>query len=503
MLSWFFLFLFALRNYVIKMKTNHIYPSWALEHRKPATELRFIKNQYYLYEVKSFYDSDKKKTRKKTGQLLGSIKEGVGFVPSGKKVLKEKVANSLVLDPTTISVREYGFTSFLNQYSQTIKTNLHQYFPNSFELIIYMAYCRLAHHSPLSRMDLHIAKSYLSVSDKKKYSDKDFSYCLRTIGKDRDSITSYLKSFIKPNEHILVDMTNIFSASNNMRYSKEGYNSDMIFDKQFNLLYIYSATLQQPAFYKIYSGNIKDVTGFQMCLKESGIEDAVIIADKGFYSEENFKNVTKTKLKMIVPLRRDNKAIQYSKAIQDEMEYFKFEDRYIWHIKYKHTNGTIILFLDEKLKVNEKKDYLDRIEKLPEEFTVEGFKSKQKQFGTIAMITNIDNPNAEDIYTSYKSRNEVEVMFDGYKNILKADRTYMQDEDALEGFMFVNHIAIQWYYIIYKLLKENNLLKKYSVTDFTKMLIEIKKVRIGDIWYNEPIIKRIQTPLDKLKISVT
>jgi hypothetical protein len=93
-------------------------------------------------------------------------------------------------------------------------------------------------------------------------------------------------------------------------------------------------------------------------------------------------------------------------------------------------------------------------------------------------------------------------MFDGYKNILKADRTYMQDEDALEGYMLVNHIAIQWYYIIYKLLKENKMLKKYSVTDFVKLLIDVKKVRINDVWYKEPIIKRIQTLLDKLKISI-
>jgi hypothetical protein len=51
-------------------------------------------------------------------------------------------------------------------------------------------------------------------------------------------------------------------------------------------------------------------------------------------------------------------------------------------------------------------------------------------------------------------------------------------------------------------LKENKMLKKYSVTDFVKLLIEVKKVRINDVWYKEPIIKRIQTLLDKLKISI-
>jgi hypothetical protein len=43
---------------------NHEYPDWALAFRKPGTELRFINNTYYLYEVTAFYDPVKKKGRK-------------------------------------------------------------------------------------------------------------------------------------------------------------------------------------------------------------------------------------------------------------------------------------------------------------------------------------------------------------------------------------------------------------------------------------------------------
>ena len=52
-----------------------------------------------------------------------------------------------------------------------------------------------------------------------------------------------------------------------------------------------------------------------------------------------------------------------------------------------------------------------------------------------------------------KSRNQIEVMFDGIKNILHADRTYMQNENALQGWMFINHITLQWCYQIYNLVK--------------------------------------------------
>lgn len=36
-------------------------------------------------------------------------------------------------------------------------------------------------------------------------------------------------------------------------------------------------------------------------------------------------------------------------------------------------------------------------------------------------------------------------MFDGMKNVLEADHTYMQNEQTLQGWMFINHITLQWY----------------------------------------------------------
>ena len=95
-----------------------------------------------------------------------------------------------------------------------------------------MSYARLVHNSPLKNMAFHISKSMLSVNDKTSLSEKYFSRTLREIGARRTETSAYMKSFIKPNDYVMVDMTNIFSASDKMRYSKEGYNSDMIFDKQ-------------------------------------------------------------------------------------------------------------------------------------------------------------------------------------------------------------------------------------------------------------------------------
>lgn len=483
--------------------SKYIHPEWALSHRKPGVELRFIGNKYYLYSCSGVYDKSTKKSKKVTGKILGTITEKDGFIESDKRKLANTSRQALSIDTANIMVKEFGFSSFLEKYSDVIVEKLKANFPQHFQIIIYMAYCRFLYASPIKNFAFHLSKSMIANNDKTIYTDKKFSTALREIGLNRKSISNYLKSFMVSNDYVMVDMTNVFCASNNMRHAKEGYNADMIFDKQFNLLYIYSPTLLQPVFYKLLAGNIKDVTGFKMCMQESGITDATIIADKGFYSKDNIAFLEAEGLQFIIPLRRDNAMIDYTKLDKKTNEYFKYQERYIWYYECKIDNKQLFLFKDEKLQQQEQKDYLDRIVTLPEEYTMEKFKARLDIFGTIAILTNAPDQIASQIYSTYKSRNSIEVMFDGYKNIIKADKTYMQNEDALEGYLFVSHIALQWYYIIYNMLKEHNQTSKYSVMDFAMHLKEIKQVKINENWHSEPIIKSSQEILKKMKISIT
>jgi hypothetical protein len=81
-------------------------------------------------------------------------------------------------------------------------------------------------------------------------------------------------------------------------------------------------------------------------------------------------------------------------------------------------------------------------------------------------------------------------MIDAFKNIVEADHTYMQNEKALEGWMFINYIALHWYYRIYQLLRQNDLTSKHSPMDLIKQLTEIRKVKINGKWHNAEITKK-------------
>lgn len=309
-------------------------------------------------------------------------------------------------------------------------------------------------------------------------------------------------------EHILIDMTNIPSKSEQMGLIKAGYDSDHQFNTQFNLLYLYSTTLQRPTFYRLVPGNIREVTAMCLTIRESKVKNCIIIADKGFYSQSNVDKLQVEQLQFIIPLKRDNQLIDYDllneNLLKKTSQYFAFEQRFIWYQSYtiKGTENHLCLFLDEKLKLKEQSDYLNRIEEKTNGYTFDKFLLKKCEFGTMAILSNLKDKTPSEIYVAYKSRMDIENTFDAMKTILDADKTYMQQEDVLQGWMFANHIALQWYYMLYHRLLNTKQNSKYSVKDLIEHLQEIRIAKIDSEWVRTEIIKKSQQLLDKINLPI-
>jgi len=485
-----------------RKKSPH--PQWAVQYRKPGTELRLVNGKYYLYDVSSKWNPDKKRAQKITGKILGKITEDRGFVPSEKRGLMEKAAKGI--DVKNVSVKEYGVTRYLLQEGSAITKSLESVFPEYGKLIFAAAFLRLLHQSQIKNMGIYANESFIGEYVGKRIDDKLISTMLRTIGSNRQPLVEYMRGFMSEKDQVLIDMTHMITYSQKMLSPKNGYKKVMDYRPQVNLLYIYSSSHKSPTFYRLVPGNIKEVKAFTLSLKESGLTDVMVIADKGFYSGNNIEQLRGEKLQYIIPLRRSSSLIDYSKAGQsnkNEMSgFFKFEKRYIWYCSYEKSGEKIVTFLDERLKIEEEYDYLKRIDDKKKGYTLDGFRQKQHVFGTLTMVYET-NGDERGIYYAYKSRANIEVMFDAGKNILEMDCTYMQNEHSLEGWMFVHHIALQLYYILYRKLVETDLITKYSVTDLLLFLSLIRKVKINNNWFPAEITKPTQNLLDKLNAHIT
>lgn len=227
------------------------HPNWALNFKEKNTELRLIRGKYYLYNISSVWDKDKKRARKITGKMIGSITEEDGLIPKGTKQTKTAKI------PTNISVKEYGASAFLLSSATDLITKLSEYFPYEWQCIITLAIQRLIYSVPLKNMEFLYEESYLSEEYKELDLSKNaLTLLMQTIGKDRAKIAKLMKHFIDGSVQLVFDVTNVNSKSKLAKSTAVGYNSKQDFEPQINLFYVFSTDKQTPVYYRIVPGNI-------------------------------------------------------------------------------------------------------------------------------------------------------------------------------------------------------------------------------------------------------
>jgi transposase len=505
-------------------------PEWTNQHKEPRTEIKKINGRYYKYEVKYVYEKEKKRTVKKTVRLLGKLTEEEGFLPSEKDELRKLNEQAPVVDIKTFGLY-FLYSTLLEKEIVTLK--------NTFDTdvagaLLSFSMMRWGYGTPIKRAGNYHSHDFVSEElFTNVLSDKCITRTLRNVGENREKVVEWMKGLLDelPEEgknFVMMDSTHTQSLSENLNMNAVGYNPDFTFEKQVRLMYLFSSRMKQPVYYRMINGNITDVKSMALCVKEFGQNDVVYIADKGFYSKGNIEMLEKEKLQYIIPLRRNNPLIDFSILQQPEfkrkIKFFSYQNRTIWYYSYTKDDNLIITFLDEHLRVSEENDYLNRIKTHPEKYSIDSYYEKLSGFGTLSVVYKIvadeekskekkkkkkpkeetEIPESQVIYETYKTRNEVEVMFDSYKNFLDADVAYRQDRHVMEGWLFANFIAMIAYYKLYIRLKQANKLSKYSPKDIIELSKAIYKLRCRGEWRisettlkNDELFKKIG--LDYLK----
>ena len=465
------------------------FPEWVERHKGKGLEIKTNGGHYYLYERKTVWDAEKKQPRKISGTYLGRITED-GLIPPKHKMVS-------AVSPKKISNREYGATRYLRSLGQDIAENLAKHFPDSWREIFVMATLRAVDPQPFKRIESAYGHSFLSEDYAGlNLCSQSISRLLRDTGERRHSMVDFMKGYILGAEHILFDGTRITSYSQ-MDIAQVGYNSKRSYDPQVNLIYAFSTQPEiMPVYYRAVAGSICDVTAFRNCAIESGMKEAIVIADKGFGSEKNFEYLQDANLKYVVPLRRscrefDEQALRkgYADGFED---CFLFNNRPIWYFDHAPTAenpSRYVTYIDSDLRTNEEADYLRRIQANLDGYTKESFKEKRLKFGTLILRTNLEKTPME-LYETYKSRASIEQSFDILKNLLNQDTSYMQSDVAFEAWAFINHISLMLSYRLYNRLQKAKLLKKYSLRDVLFHLSFVHKIFINDQWILSEIPKK-------------
>jgi len=126
---------------------------------------------------------------------------------------------------------------------------------------------------------------------------------------------------------------------------------------QFQIALLFSLDNDIPSYLRVLLGAINSVTSLKRTVEETGISDAVLLADTGFYFLSNITALESMKLSYIIPLRRNSRPIDYSFVGERN---FMFQDHPIFYPRYERSSRTVYTFRNDFLKAEEEKDYISR-----------------------------------------------------------------------------------------------------------------------------------------------
>ena len=246
---------------------------------------------------------------------MGKITEKEGFIPSSKDVLRRKSE-----ELPQVGIKTFGvYNLFLEMMKEEI-TSLKDFFGNEMaEVLLSFSMMRWAYQTPIKRAANYHWHDFCSEHwATKEMSDKTVSMKLKYFGENREKVVGWMQSLLKgvpENEQnfVLMDSTHSLSVSENLAVNAKGYNPNFDFEKQIRLMYLFSAQMKQPVYYRLINGNITDVKFMSLCIKEMNVQGRVVfIADKGFFSAENIAGMDEENLSYIIPFHRNNSMIDFS-----------------------------------------------------------------------------------------------------------------------------------------------------------------------------------------------
>ena len=186
---------------------------------------------------------------------------------------------------------------------------------------------------------------------------------------------------------------------------------------------------------------------------------------------------------------------------------FRYNGRIVWFAAQPPADGAAhkcCLCLDESLC------HAETVGRATDKIGREGAEAlrkaaeKQLEHGTFALRTNLLPTAPEAVYRAYKTRDEVEQLFDMYKCEEQFATTGMHSAETQEACLFLNHLSLMAAYRFYDRLKKNGMLKEYAVQKTLEHLLkDIRATRFGDgEWQMEPVPKAARLALDAIGLTL-
>lgn len=430
--------------------------------------------------------------------------------------------------------RELGLFLDLVAYTIVTEDNAAQYYPD------------YAYDHPLFTEGMHI------------YSDSKVSEFLRTLTEDRS--VRFLNDWNGIHDHrekiyISYDSTNKNSQAGDIEIVEFGHPKTDVGLPVFNYAVAYDTHNREPLFYEKYPGSVNDISQLEFVLDKAygyGYRRIGFILDRGYFSRENLRMMDEKGYSFVIMAKG---MAAFLDGVIDEVK-GKFESKRGSYIDEYETYGTTVvkkLFESEekercihvyhstdkegaerkqtessirqmKLFLNKHKGEKRQFGKGFEEYFILHYDKGTGQFlfaeeragviekelehsGYYCIVTS-EKMTAKDALNLYKSRDASEKLFRGDKSYLGNSSLRVHTDDAANGRIFIEFVALIVRNRIYTCLKrkQKEMAKRPNYMTVPAALRELEKiemVRLTDGKYrlDHAVTKTQKTILDAFGID--
>ena len=398
-----------------------------------GTMVKNISGHYYVYEYSNYTD-DNGKRRTKMGKSIGSIKEGIGFVPN----------NTLVCD-SDISTLDFGEYAITLANTSGVLCLLNECFNPQDAATIYAVSL------------IHFLQGFTYLKDIKNYYDmsvlslrypklkmgyESLSKLYDALGRRQDNVLKFEEKLIQDCSHqIAIDghVIGCLSAENNL--AEKGYKFKKLGESQINLLMAYDVNTHIPLMSRFYEGASSDKVSVRDFLNQVNLSDMLFIVDRGFYSVENLNLFSSNGNQYIIPLGKNLntcKAAVHSLEMHDRFMYQKGKKASVVEYKDEIIDGyRVLTYRDLNESASEQQNYLRYIAKGNKSYTKEGFERAKYYMGVTVLQTSIEDSTPEEIYSLYKKRWSIETFYNYFKNKANFETLHVEDYYKTQGLSFI------------------------------------------------------------------
>ncbi|MBW6481311.1 MAG: IS1634 family transposase [Bacteroidales bacterium] len=474
-----------------------------------------VKDHVYLYEVESYWDKEKKQSRQRRTYL-------------GRKDIQ---TGEIIQEKESYAAWDYGHVALLEQIAQKtgLKAELKKAFPSVWQEIFTLSLFKITEGRPF-----YLCSHWLEtvgLSEKPDLYSQRISELLKDLSQQKDArfrfFTSWAERYRQSNDFIVFDITSVSSFGNSIDYLEWGYNRDKESLSQINLGVVFARPVDLPLFYSLYPGSIHDVSTLSNIITELDIlklEKTLFVLDKGFYSKANLSRMKEMLHIIPLPVRTNlEKDLigQYTDTIRSSRYAITCNQHVLYcaleEVTIAGTDYHAFIYLDEQKQAEQHKRLLKEILEC-EQFVVSQSYTKRSDFesffkerkpglkqyfvlhkkgryyelsrntaeidhalsrmGMFVLITNSEL-TGEQVINFYREKDGVEKCFDSLKNNLSLKRLRVHSQDALEGLLLIEFVALILYSYMGKVLREHKLNTKLSIPEILFDLRKIKKIRFG------------------------